>query len=88
MHCGYLPREEWPDRMDGVPRMPDGEFVDVCPGWLVRQPAVIDGSRLWKAFDKSALAIADPEGLSVVLEMVEIYDVAIGAYRAHRLKKA
>ena len=83
MHCGWMDRERWADPMIGVPR--DYES-DICPGWLVRQPAVIDGARAWRARDQKALEIFDPEGLAVVWEMTEIADTAISLYQQEKLK--
>lgn len=39
-----------------------GEFYPlVCPGWAVRQPAVIEVCRAYKAFDKGALESLYPD---------------------------
>lgn len=40
MHCGYLPRSSWPPGKLRVICGPEPYTADVCPGWLVRQPAV------------------------------------------------
>lgn len=83
MHCGYMPRTEWHDPMIGVP---DDYESDICPGWLVRQPAVREGMRAWRARDQKALDIYDPDGLAIVFEMTEIADAAISSFQAEQLK--
>lgn len=83
MHCGYMPRSEWRNPQVGVPADYAGEY---CPGWLARQPAVIDGMRAWRARDQKALEIYDPEGLANVWEMTELADAAISRYQSERLE--
>lgn len=83
MHCGWLDRSTWVDPMIGVPA--DYES-DICPGWLVRQPAVCDGMRAWRARDQKALDIFDPERLAIVWEMTEIADAAVSQYQNEKLK--
>lgn len=82
MHCGYMPRSEWRNPQVGVGPKYEGEY---CPGWLARQPAVIDGMRAWRARDQNALDIFDPERLAVVWEMTELADAAVSQYQAERL---
>lgn len=84
MHCGWMPSTEWREPRLGVPQDFD---VDVCPGWLVKQPAVIDGARAWRARDQKALEYFDPERLAVTWEMTEIADAAIALYQSEKTKK-
>lgn len=82
MHCGYMERADWSEPQIGVPENFVGEF---CPGWLVRQPAVIDGMRALRWRDQGAYDTYDPGRLAISLEMVEIADAACSQYQAEKL---
>jgi hypothetical protein len=89
MHCGYMPRTEWTADRDGLPTQigPDKYEVNICPGWLVRQPAVQDGARAWTAWSKSALPSFDPRGLAIVYDCVEIFDRSMNLMQAERQRR-
>lgn len=96
MHCGWLPRERWSADRSGLPPAfgPDAYEVDVCPGWLVRQPAVMDGAQAYAALDAGALDLFDPLGLNIVWEMAieakrsfNLYRDAQEKIRAGRLQQ-
>lgn len=74
--------------MEGIPPRvgPDVYDVEICPGWLVRQPAVEDGSWACSALEKGALELFDPDGLNVVWEMALIAQRAMNLYQAERQK--
>jgi hypothetical protein len=88
MHCGWMPREQWAPGMDGVPPLgPDKYEVDVCPGWLVRQPMVMEGAKAGQAREEGILQLFDPEGLALVWDMAEIFKRAMNLYQARRMKQ-
>lgn len=71
MHCGYMEHDEWIGaRPEGVPPAFNGEpyEVDVCPGWLVRQPGVVEAAEAYAAMEAGILDRYDPEGLHVVTQ--------------------
>jgi len=73
--------------MEGLPVKalgPDAYEVDVCPGWLVRQPAVQDGAEAYSALEKGALDRYDPDGLNVIWEMAVIAQRSFNLYSAER----
>lgn len=88
MHCGFMPREKWPPGENDVPPSlgPFPYTLDVCPGWLVRQPEVAEGARAWRAREKNALPIFDPSGLNVIWEMTEIADLAFSAFETEKMR--
>lgn len=83
-----MPREDWPEKMDGVPERigPDAYDVDVCPGWLVRQNGVIDGAQAYSALEAGALDRFDPLGLNIVWELATIAQRSFNLYAAERQK--
>lgn len=89
MHCGYMDRSQWPAGESDVPPFfgPFEYTADVCPGWLVRQPDVVEGARAWRAYEKGALQVYDPQGLNVIWECVEVADRAFSAFEAEQLRK-
>jgi hypothetical protein len=91
MHCGYLPRERWtawtPERR-GLPKVigADPYEVDVCPGFLVRQQAVIDGASAYSALEAGNLARFDPENLRIVNQAALCAQRAFNLYQLERQK--
>lgn len=88
MHCGLMPRDQWTPEMDreAVPAYFGGQpyNANICPGWLVRQPAVIEASQAYSAYEKGALAIYDPDGMNVVLEAAMALDRSLNLFYAER----
>lgn len=86
MHCGFMPRDSWIDVEGALPKTigPDEYTCDMCPGWLMRQPAVIDGVSAWKAREKNSLPMWDPENSQLVWECVEIFDRAMSLSLAEK----
>lgn len=69
MHCGYMPRDQWQPGRDGLPPgFAEGVpyTPDVCPGWLVRQPAVCEAAEAHTALEAHVLDRFDPFRLRVV----------------------
>jgi len=96
MHCGWLPREDWTpwvkpeDR--GIPPAlgPVRYEADVCPGWLVRQAAVVEASEAHAAFDKGAMEAFYPPDLTPnnVYEGVKAMSRSCNAFHVWQLKEA
>lgn len=84
MHCGYLPRADWRGAPEfGLPHPTEG----YCPGWLVSQPAVLDGYRAWKARDDKCLELYFPGLEANVLEAADLAVRAVTAYRNEEIRK-
>lgn len=86
MHCGFLPRSRWAPGRKGLPRAlgPDPYTAEVCPGWLVRQPAVVEAAKLWEANEAGMLERMNPDNLHVVNEAVIRLRRAFGLYQVER----
>lgn len=58
---------------------------NVCPGWAVRQPFVIEACRAHKAFDKGALAALYPDISNSLAEAVQEVSRAFDEYSRQRM---
>jgi hypothetical protein len=77
-HCGFMDREDWRgDKPDlpafiGFPEDPQGrvslEGIEVCPGWIVRQPAIVEAGHSAGALEKGQLGLYYPKAENVILE--------------------
>lgn len=84
MHCGYMPRREWVGSPAfGLPH----DTAGYCPGWLVSQPAVLDGYRAWKAREDKCLDLYFPGLDAPVLEAADIAMQAVTAFRNDEIRK-
>lgn len=61
--------------------------LNVCPGWLVRQPAVIEAAQAYAAFDKGEMSTFFPEPSNALLEGVLVASQSFNAYHCERLKE-
>lgn len=84
MHCGFIPREKWrspailPKAFGGIPYE-----SDTCPGWLVRQPAVVEGA---KAYMKLEAGILDADRSVVVTEAALLARRAVNLHGLEKIK--
>jgi len=66
MHCGWIPEEEWEpwrkpeDRAIPTQIGPSPYRLNVCPGWVVRQPAVVEAAQAYGPYEKGAMAAYYP----------------------------
>jgi hypothetical protein len=90
MHCGYIPREQWPPGRGEVPVSFAGAPYqsDLCPGWVVRQPAVIEAAQAYAALEAGVLDRFDPLGLRVVTQAAMAAKRAFGLHELERQKRA
>lgn len=66
--------------MADLPMFPiDGELQHppVCPGWLQRQPAVVEVAQAWRAFDKGCLGDVFPDPPAVLIEGLLLMDAEV-----------
>lgn len=87
LHCGWMDESEWKGTLEPPPVGPDPYDVDVCPGWLVRQPAVKDGADAYAALEAHALDIYDPDRLNVIWSMAMEAKRAMNLYSAARQRQ-
>lgn len=87
MHCGWMPRSTWPATVVGVP-FNKTEGCTVCPGWLTRQPAVLDGAEAYSARQAGALIQYDPDGLNNVWEASSVLEQAVNKWTAELSRSA
>jgi hypothetical protein len=91
MHCGFLPRREWPSGPAALPatigNTADPNTCDVCPGWLVRQPRVIDGATAYAALEAGTLDRFDPENLRVVNQAALIVQRGFNLFHLDRQQR-
>lgn len=88
MHCGWMDKSEW-TKKDLPPSFgPFPYTMDVCPGWLVAQPAVIEGVHAYAARKDGCLEAFYPNCENIVLEATDIAVQAFNAYENEEVKKA
>ena len=89
MHCGYLPEESWTPGREGLPPAIGHEpyTLDVCPGWLMRQPAVIEAAQGRAALKHGVLTVFHPDPPAVFLEAVRAMDSAFNHQHALKFRE-
>lgn len=60
--------------------------VDVCPGWLTRQPSVIEGAKAYSAMKVGELSTYYPDAENVVLEAAMVANQAFNLKECERIK--
>lgn len=90
MHCGWIPKERWDPSREGVPSRigSDTYDVDVCPGWLVRQPEVIEGAEAYSAMESGILDRYDPFNTHVVNQKAMIAKRSFNLFEVEKQKQA
>ncbi len=58
-----------------------------CPGWLVRQAAVVEGARAWAARKDGCLGDYFPDPYNAVLEAADVATQAFARFEAAKLKE-
>lgn len=75
----------------GGETMPDGTLrgaVDICPGYLIARPQVIEAARAHKWWSKGMLETRFRKPSDVLMDGVEIIDGAIASVEAYALEQA
>jgi len=90
-HCGWIKKSEHSE--DGVIPVPpefDGERPDVCPGYLVQLPQVIEAARAhgWRK-DGALRDFYDGEPLTPLAKLsIDIIGGALREVEQHRIRKS
>lgn len=63
----------------------DSRWPDVCPGWVARQPLIVDICRAHQAFEKGALEALEPDIANTVAEGVQELARAFAEYHRQRM---
>jgi hypothetical protein len=91
MHCGWsdIPRASWPAKIQlpPVPGPPEPVGMDICPGWLVRTPGVVEATEAYSAMEAGILDRYDPRGARVVTLAALAAKRAFNVAEAERMKK-
>lgn len=83
MQCGYMPEERWTQPTALAPFDLAGERYDapICPGWMLRQDAVLEIADAWNALERGALAAMFPDPGNSLIEGVKLLDRAMSDKR-------
>lgn len=90
MHCGWLPRAEWRDGKHHLPVAlgPHRYTSDLCPGYLVRQPEVLEAGEAYEALEAGILDRHDPRGTRAVTIAALLMRRAMQQLEADRTMRA
>lgn len=66
LHCGFMPREKWGGNFRLPVLGPTPYTADICPGYVARLPAVVEGREAYDAMETNTLHVYDPLSLVVV----------------------
>lgn len=88
MHCGWMPKEDWlgekAELSDLMGCSEQLSLLPVCPGWLVRQPAVEEAKMAGFALEKGALRETFP---SLEHAIVDAAFICVGSWKAYEAFK-
>ena len=89
-HCGWMSRDAWKPGKADLPETIGGEDydLDVCPGWVVRQPSIAETMQAYAAFDGGALEAFFPDAPNHLLEGVLRARQAFNKFDSDRLKRS
>jgi hypothetical protein len=95
-HCGWVSRADWtPGRSTMLPEVMGSpaapvriDELDICPGFLVRQAAVIECVQARAALEHGALGQYIPESEAAALEGAMLATQAFNGFEVEQLKKA
>ena len=91
-HCGWMPESDWfgtkpADHWPPLPRLEEIEYREnVCPGYAVRVPAVLEASEAAAFFEKGNLASWAPDPSHALLEAVGVLTSASNEKIAEHLR--
>lgn len=82
--CGWVDPSTWhrsiyegsPFDIDGAPYLPT-----ICPGWLMRQPLIVEVAAAWRCFEKGNFGDFYPDASHVLCDGVLMLDAAIAAHQ-------
>jgi len=92
MRCGWLPSEEWEPWDEKNPAVPPivGDVpypLRVCPGWVVRQPAVVEACQAHASFKQGCFESFHPSAANSLCEAVLVVEQSFNRYEAYRIKE-
>lgn len=90
MHCGWpdVPRATWSAKMQLPPVPGPADYTaDVCPGFLVRSPGVVEATEAYAAMEAGILDRYDPRGSRIVTVAALAAKRAFNVYEAERQRK-
>lgn len=86
-HCGYMEKKQW-TAID-LPKSFDGEVynLDVCPGWVVRQPAVVEAATAYDAYEHGEFTNFYPNTPNSLVEAVQAMGRSLKTNEAFRMRQ-
>ncbi len=87
LHCGFMPREQWAGKFKLPQLGPEKYTLDVCPGWLVRQPDVVEGREAYEALEAGTLHLFDPHNTYAVYQAAMHAKNAFGLHQIEQLEQ-
>lgn len=83
MQCGYMPDSQWtqPSVLGHFDIAGEQYDPPICPGWMVRQEAVLEVSDAWNALERGGLSAMFPDPGNSLIEGVQILDRAMSDKR-------
>ena len=90
-HCGWIDRATWRE-CQLPPSIGIPDYVvqvkehGVCPGWLVRQPVIVDCCAAYAAFQKGQLESVFPHAEAYLVEGAMLLSSIMNQYENARLK--
>jgi len=93
LHCGWMDDEDWlpyegPAVLGADAHPIDLSTLQICPGWLVRQPAVVESTRAAMALQQGELSTVFPGREAALLEGAGVVQQALNVYEAEMVKRA
>ncbi len=84
MRCGFLDEDKRTESMLGVFDIGEPYEPDICPGWLLRQPLILETAQAWRTFDKGNFGDFYPGASNVLCEAVLILDQSIAEHERRK----
>ncbi len=88
MYCGWLGKDLWPKEPQQPLLVGQVQYdAPMCPGWVVRQPAVVEAAQAYSARKDGCLGDYFPEPSNALLEAVDVTAMSFNSYESAKLKE-
>lgn len=78
---------EWTDPCELPKKIGSVSYeLNICPGWVVRQPTVVQCAQAYSAFDKGEMNTFFPNASNLLLEGVLVACQSFNAFHSERIK--
>lgn len=88
-HCGFMDRDAWTPGKAELPPVLGGESykLDVCPGWIVRQPSVVEAADAFDAYEHGEFSNFYPDTPNRLVEAVQAFARALKRHEAFMMRE-